>query len=300
MKVRQESTWLPAANGESVHLCRVTADTAGPSVLLLHGMVENGRVFYSESNRGFAPFLARRGFDCWVLDLRGRGGSRPHVNRLSGWGQTDSLLEDLPTAIAHIEAERGRPAELWVAHSWGGVMLASYLVRFPEQARSVRRAVFFGTKRRVLTRTLERRLKVDLMWKLAASAIVAACGFLPARSLGWGSDDESRRSWADCVTWIREASPWIDMVDGFDYQTAARTQCLPRTLWITGAADRSLGHPDDVRLFMRECNDPDGDALHLARCGGYPRDAGHIGMLTHPAADNEHFPDIADWMSNGI
>jgi pimeloyl-ACP methyl ester carboxylesterase len=34
-----------------------------------------------------------------------------------------------------------------MAHSWGGVIMASTLVRFPELAEQVASLVFFGTKR---------------------------------------------------------------------------------------------------------------------------------------------------------
>jgi hypothetical protein len=84
-------------------------------------------------------------------------------------------------------------------------------------------------------------------------------------------------------------------VDGYDYLAAAPAG-LPRTLWIAGAGDRCLGHPDDVRLFMRECGDPDGEWLLLARATGFSRDAGHIDMLTHPSADDEQFPMVVDWL----
>lgn len=264
---------------------------------MVHGAVENGRIFYSPSGRGLAPFLARHGFDCWVLDLRGRGDSRPHVDRDARWGQTEELIEDLPRAIAEIAERRGRPPELWIAHSWGGVLVASFFARFPNHAAHVHAAAFFGVKRRVCVRNLARRIQVDLVWKLAGRIVTGAVGYLPARRLGWGSDDESRGTWRDCVTWVREPSPWIDPSDGFDYAAAAATRPLPPTLWITGAADRCLGHRGDARLFMAECHQPDADELYLARSSGFSRDSGHIDMLTHPDADTEHFPMVAKWLT---
>jgi len=302
VRVHQESHFIPVVDGETVHVRRIGVaggSSCGPAVLMVHGMVENGRVFYSPSDRGFAPFLARRGYDCWVVDLRGRGSSRPHVHRGSSWGQTDELLEDLPVVVDRIVTTRGGPPELWVAHSWGGVLCASVFARFPELAAQVRGCAFFGTKRRVLVHNIERRIQVDLTWKLAARAVVAAVGYLPARRLRWGSDDESRRSWGDCVRWVRERGAWIDPIDGFDYLAASPTT-LPRTLWIAGAGDRCLGHPDDVRLFMRECGDPDGDWMLLARAAGFSRDAGHVDMLTHPSAVDEHFPLVAEWLGGRV
>jgi predicted alpha/beta hydrolase len=302
VRIHQESHFIPVAQGETVHARRIaTGDSSPdrPAVVMVHGMVENGRVFYSPTGKGLAPFLARRGLDCWVLDLRGRGLSRPQVHRGSSWGQTDELLEDLPSVVDHIATTRGVPPELWVAHSWGGVLCASYFARFPDRAATVRGCAMFGTKRRVLVRNLHRRLQIDLIWKLAARAVVAAVGYLPARTLGWGSDDESRRTWADCVAWVRERGAWVDPVDGFDYLAAA-PPTLPPTLWIAGAGDHCLGHAEDVRLFMRECGDPDGAWMLLARAAGFDRDAGHTDMLTHPKAVDEHFPLVADWLGRRL
>ena len=46
-------------------------------VLMIHGAVENGRIFYSNSGKGLAPFLCNSDSDVFVIDLPGRGESQP-------------------------------------------------------------------------------------------------------------------------------------------------------------------------------------------------------------------------------
>src|SRR5690606_33141901 len=114
---------------DRLHLKRWYARGASRPVLLLHGAVENGRIFYTDSGKGFAPFLASWGFDTYSADLRGRGGSGRPISRESGYGQTEAIRDELP-ALARAVSDRhgGMPVD-WVAHSWGGVLMLSALAR---------------------------------------------------------------------------------------------------------------------------------------------------------------------------
>lgn len=298
--VVQESHWVPVGvAGDELHLRRVVADPAspGPAVVAVHGAVENGRVFWTPTGKGLASFLARGGFDVWAADLRGRGSSRPHLGRGSGYGQTEAITEDLPAMVKAVTDATGAPPPLWLAHSWGGVLLNSFLVRFPEHRRAVRGVVHFGVKRRVLVRNAARRVAIDLVWKGACTVLAALFGYLPARRFGIGSDDETRRSHRDSVAWVRERSAWVDPADGFDYAEAARAADLPPMLYLAGAADRCLGHPDDVRRFMAESGSADAEFRLLATATGHRRDYGHIDMLTHPDAPHDHFREVAEWLN---
>jgi pimeloyl-ACP methyl ester carboxylesterase len=300
MDVHQESRWVPVgSSGDELHLRRVLADPErpGPAVIAIHGAVENGRVFWTRTGKGLASFLARRGFDVWVGDLRGRGLSRPPLGRGSLHGQTEAITEELPAMADAVAAERGSPAPLWITHSWGGVLVNSFLVRFPEHCRHTRGVVHFGTKRRVLVRSLARRYAVDGVWKIASTALAAIYGYLPARRYKIGSDNETRQSHRDSVAWVREGGAWVDPRDGFDYQTAAQGTELPPILYLAGAADRFLGHPSDVQLFIRESGEANAEYRLLSADNGNLHDYGHIDMLTHPDAPDDHFPSVADWLA---
>jgi pimeloyl-ACP methyl ester carboxylesterase len=50
-----------------------------PAVLLLHGAISNGLQFYSIKGQGLAPYLASKGMNIFVADLRGRGLSTPSI-----------------------------------------------------------------------------------------------------------------------------------------------------------------------------------------------------------------------------
>ena len=47
---------------------------------------------------------------------------------------------------------------------------------------------------------------------------------------------------------------------------------------------------------MHELGHHDGRMLVLGRDEGNLRDYSHTGMLTHPEAEQDHFPQLLDWM----
>lgn len=265
------------------------------AVLMLHGAIENGHIFHSRSGRGRAPYLARAGFEVGVLDLRGRGGSTPRIGRGSRHGQRESIVEEIPAAADWLAARRPAAAQHWVAHSWGGVLAAAALARVPRLRSRVASLTFFGAKRCVRVRNTTRRVYVDAVWLGLAPWVARLCGYLPARALRIGSDDETRSSHAESAAWVRPG-PWIDPVDGFDYGAALATGGLPPILAFAGAADRALGHPDDVRDFLAECGPGPQTFRLLAASEGHCRDYGHIDMLTAPEAAADHFPLLPEWM----
>ena len=292
----QRSHLLPAPDGARLHL-RQIGEGEGEPVLMLHGSVENGRVFYTPSGKGLGPFLARAGHVVYVADQRGRGESTPHVARGHDYGQTEAITQDIPAfAAAVVEHHPGRPQH-WIAHSWGGVLMLAALGRVPDLRPQVASLTFFGAKRCVRVTNLHKLLLIDLYWMRLARLAALAFGYLPSRRLGLGADDESRAFLAECCAWVRPG-PWIDPKDGFDYGAAllAATD-LPRAWYLAAANDPCLGHPDDVRDLMEEAGQADARFGLLGRATGHLHDYDHVTMLTHRDAQGDHFPAVAEWLA---
>ena len=74
MQHQQSSAWLHVADYQ-LHLRQLIPDKADCAypVLMLHGAIENSRIFYNEKGRGLGCFLADRGFDVTCADFAGRG-----------------------------------------------------------------------------------------------------------------------------------------------------------------------------------------------------------------------------------
>lgn len=294
LPIQGESIPVPLAGGDVLNLERFTGPVLGSPVLMLHGAIENGRIFYSESGKGLAPYLAQNGFDVYVADLRGRGKSRPPINRDSSFGQTEAITEDIPAFIETIRRIRGQIPQHWVAHSWGGVLFSSVLARFPEYLKTVSSLTYFGSKRTIRVWNFWRVLKVDLVWKWVCPLACSFFGYLPARLLRIGSDSETVRSYRQSADWVKNDA-WID-ADGFDYGTAIKKLSLPPTWYIAAANDHALGHPDDVRDFMESAGSQECRYTILSRSNGNLQDYDHINMLTHPDAVSDHFPQVLAWL----
>jgi len=264
---------------------------------MVHGAMSNGRVFHSDSGKGLAHFLARAGYDVFVLDLRGRGDSTPRIGPRSLHGQTESIRDDLPAAHAAIREQCGDVPVHWIAHSWGGVLMHSCLLRYPQLIPQVKNCVYFASKRSIHVRNLTKFIQVDLFWNRLARLIIRAVGYLPARALRLGPDNESEKSHRQCVRWA-QVSPWVDSDDGFDYGAAADGEVsLPPTLYLSAALDPCLGHREDVRRFRDESGRHRSRLHLLARETGYLHDYDHASVLTHPDAVTDHFPLVVQWMS---
>ena len=294
MPVREQSIAVPLASGDVLNLQRFAGSEPGPPVLMLHGAIENGRIFYSGSGKGLAPFLARNGFDVYVADLRGRGKSTPPISRNSGFGQTEAITEDIPAFIEAIRRIRGNTPQHWVAHSWGGVLFSSVMARFPEYVNTVSSLIYFGSKRTIRVWNFWRVLKVDLVWKWVCPLACSLFGYLPARLLRIGSDSETVRSYQQSADWVKNDA-WID-ADGFDYGAAIKKVSLPPIWYLAAANDHTLGHPDDVRAFMESTGRQECRYTILSRSNGNLHDYDHINMLTHPDAVNDHFPQVLAWL----
>ncbi|HDZ57113.1 MAG TPA: alpha/beta fold hydrolase [Pseudomonas xinjiangensis] len=293
------SQQLPVQDDLSLHVRRFRAEAGGPAVLMVHGLVEDGRIFYSHSGKGLAPYLAEAGYDVFVVDLRGHGESVPALMPGMQVTQHQIITEDLPALFALMEQEHPGERFYGFSHSWGGVLLACALIRHPEWIERVAGLVHFGCKRVIHQRSLRKRIMIDLLWNRAAPLVGRAKGLIPARSLGIGSMDISCALHRDNVVWMG-SSEWRDLEDGFDYALALDALAWPAGMYLAGGNDPYLGHFEDVKAFAQELGEHDAQMVLLKKGTGCSRNYGHIDLLTHPQAVVDHFPMVLSWLEQHV
>lgn len=297
MAITQQSVFITLADQQTLHLRRISSDKPNGAVaFFMHGAVENGKIFYTHSNKGLAPFLAEQGFVCYVADLRGRGESKPVIDKHARYGQTEAILEDIPAFIDKIEQLEGKKPDYWLAHSWGGVLMNSAFARFPNYINDVKACAYFGTKRSLFNNHPKKLLQANFIWYFMAPLMTKKHGYLPAKRLKWGSDDETQKSHWQSMQWAKK-TPWIDSDDNFDYAKAVAQLTLPPTLHIAGAKDKALAQPIDIQKFMEESGPGVQKMQIYGRRYGHKIDYDHINMLTHPHARNEQFKDVLNWFA---
>jgi predicted alpha/beta hydrolase len=293
--IKQDSLHTQLYDNQTLHLRHIYQENAkGPSVFFLHGAVENGKIFYSEKNKGLAPFLASHGFHCFVGDLRGRGESLPSISANSEYGQSESILEDLPTMLNFIEQYHGEFPKYWVAHSWGGVLMNSYFARCPDAIKKVASCVYFGSKRSLYNHHFSKYFQANLLWFGLAYIFTKKYGYLPAKALKWGSDNETKKSHRQSAQWAKKA-PWVDSDDGFDYAKKLVDVVLPPILHVAGVNDKALAQPKDIQKFIDESGCGLQKLTIYGRQYGHKHDYDHIDMLTHKYARDDQFKDLLSW-----
>lgn len=277
--------------GTSV-LHRLTKDGNNKAILLVHGYFEDGKIFYSNSGKGFAPFLVKHGYDVYVCDLLGKGESSPKVNKDLHHSQFEIITRDIPAYINKAKAVSGQDEINLGGHSWGGVVVLAYMARSKDQ--SIKSIVTFGSKRRIARKNLRKLISINIGWTWYGNRLVEKHGFLPAKQMKMGNTDEPKIYYQQADVWVRQ-KVWIDPEDGFDYHNNFEFE-MPPILFITGKGDKILGHPKDVKLLADETGAKVVTYKVIGKTTGHLHDYDHINLLTHKDAPKDHFNFVLDFL----
>ena len=292
--LNSESHFIEVSGSNKIHIKQWSGGTTGEPVLMIHGSIENGRIFYSEKGKGFAPFLAEQGYNVFVADLRGRGKSTPAISRESDFGNHEMINEDIPKMVEWIQGKTGTK-NLWVVgHSWGGNLLMGWLARYPEAA-NVLGMINFGTRRAITIWNWERFYKLSLAWGIFGKWKVKSDGFLDAKRYNLGADNETLKTYHETNTWLLNLE-MKDPCDGFDYLAAMGEVDFPPVLSITGGGDKTLGNPTDCERTARDSLSKDLTFKIIGKKTGHKHNYDHINLLTHKDAGQDHFQLIIEWM----
>ena len=312
-QVISESVMVTLPTGDQLHMkrLRVASDSSyATPVFMLHGVVEDGRIFYSPRGGGLAYFLAQQGFDVFVVDLRGKGSSWPSLNRGKSsksrgeetepsnetYGAYEVVTQDLPALINEMRMLTGGLPWIWVTHGWGGVLATAHLARYPERATGILGVVHFASRRTVKVNSFRKRVLLDWWWNRWGQWLVRYKGYLPARFWGYGVSDEAAGIHQDMITWSNQ-DEWVDQNDGFDYRSAVLLMSeKPASLYFASVTDSGFADKDDIRDFMKHHGEHDGRLVLLGKALGNRRDYNAVEMLVHEDAQEDHFPLMLNWM----
>lgn len=264
---------VSAADGVPLALHRLRADRDGrPAILLIHGAFSGHVVFL---RGGLAEYLAGRGFDVWLGDLRHHGASArepaPHRWRFEDW-----ILLDAPALIAGVRREAGTVPIGWVGHSSGGIVGLCAAARGPAQLEALAALGSPGPERMAAPR-----------WAMAALTIgiCRTLGRFPARALRFGSEDEAAGILGQWMEWNVRGG-WVG-ADGFDYYAALRDVTTP-FVGMAGAADRMFAPPEACRQVVMQV----GGGVRPGTLSVYPH-LSHKGLLLDRRARDHCWPELA-------
>ncbi len=291
-------------------------------VLLCHGITGN-RLNWDLSERLSLPrFLAARGFDVFLLELRGSGAAgRPGLLGGPAYDYTldDYARTDVPAAIARVRARTGATQVQWVGHSMGGIVMYLYLEL--SGGGAVRSLVAVGSPPYVLvqSRTLADAIELypvlDFFFDALPVGAVSELGApfawpsrLPAQHIVWNDanlDPAASRSLAANGTHAistRVVAQMADATDGhlrsadgqIDYTEGLASITTP-ILFVAGALDH-LAPPAALYEGYRRVASTDKRIEVLSRANGYRADYGHVDLALGEASPDEVYPLVAAWL----
>ena len=183
----------------------------------------------------FAEAAARAGWDCFTLDFRGHGRSRPPSPRRPGWGFDVYVDQDLPAAVRAVCEASGREDFCYIGHSLGG--LAGVAAFGTGSAPPPRRKVLVSASPWTNGGWRKRAIATLLV------ALSRPFGYLPARPFGLGAD-EPHGYLADLRRWV-QTGEWRS-ARGMDYLAATASLEIPvlalhgRTDWMVRAPEAQI------------------------------------------------------------
>ncbi len=104
------------------------ANPGGIPVILLHGFASNYNT-WDVPGKSLGKFLADRGYDTWLFNLRGHGEWEYQSGPNTGPGNWDFdtfAVYDIPAMIQKVYKTTGKKL-FWIGHSMGGMLIYAYL-----------------------------------------------------------------------------------------------------------------------------------------------------------------------------
>jgi pimeloyl-ACP methyl ester carboxylesterase len=310
------------ADGWRIGVLRYRPDgpSAHPPVLLVHGIAANRYNLDLTDETSLAKHLQARGFDVWIVELRGRGFSlRPKL--FSGlrydWSFDDYAEKDLPCAADIVRRATGATQLHLVGFSTGALACYAWLSD-PHRAVDVASMVSIGGaasfKRlgKVISGRLIRSVRfLRHRWLLRVLAPVSGYVHLFPVQLVHNPENVDgglqRRIMVNMIAnfsrnELLQYSDWIlrDVFRSIDQRRDFRAELgrirVP-TLFLAGPRD-ALSPPDAVKDTHDAVGASDKQFVLFSRAQGYKVNYGHFDLVVGRQAKDEVFPVISNWLES--
>jgi pimeloyl-ACP methyl ester carboxylesterase len=288
-----------------------------PPVLLCHGIAANRMSMdFGLERWSLAAHLARAGFDCFALDLRGHGASRPaRAGAPRGWTFDDYIRLDVPAALDAVRKATGSDRVLWVGHSQGGLIGMAACALYPDRLAGVvalGSPAFFSGQDPLKLFARFGFLLTGRLNRFVARCLAPWSGYWhpPVSQIAINGRNVTRpvlrRILANVVENISpgvlvQFGRWI-ATDSFaaldgtvDYREALAC-CRQPALFVAASADL-IAPPAMVERAAAVWGGP-AEVAHFGLASSACCDYGHSDLLFGRSAPEEVFPRIASWLES--
>ncbi len=296
-----------------------------PPAILVSGYACNRYFMDFDDHYSLARFLARRGIDAWVLELRGHGHSEVAVGRRRGWTFDDLVRFDVPAAVTHVLSHAGGRRLVWIGHSMGGMIayaalgvnpavqdaLAGFVtiaspMGFPAVTSQTMRSLGEMFLALPLPERLPQRGVLVALWSvLRWSPSAAQVGMNPANIDLYVFGHALRRFMSNVPrSKLRQLAQWsltgeFRSCDGTVDYRANLSRITTPGLIIAGAADQ-LASPDMVRFAYDRISSTQKRYREFGVRSGDSADYGHVDLIFGRRAPDEVFPVISEWIEHEL
>jgi pimeloyl-ACP methyl ester carboxylesterase len=298
---------------------RPETPTARWPLLLVHGIAANRYNLDLTDETSLAKHLRDRGFDVWLVELRGRGFSR-RPRLFSGlhydWSFDDYAERDLPCAAELVLRGSGADRLHLVGFSTGALASYAWLTDPHRRTKvaslvSVAGATSFKRLGKRLSGRIIRGIRF-LRHRWIFRVLASVSGYVHPTPLQITHNPENldgatlRRAMVNLIAnfsrnELLQYSEWIQR-DVFtaidkrrDYRSELSRITLP-ALFLAGARD-VLAPPDAVKDTFDAVGSTDKQFALLSRAQGKNMNYGHFDLVIGKKAPDEVFPLIAEWLS---
>ena len=289
-------------------------------VLLCHGLAANrfNMDFFDDGTgsdrRSFARYLARAGFDTWILETRGHGYAS--VPRGAHYDADDEVSQDVPAAMEAVLDQTGAERLIWVGHSWGGLLQVLFQARGHRLVDRVAGVVVLGSPGtlsvqnnlqwvrsagRVLVRMLRYGIPLRAIAHLSMPVVPILAWLVrtvrPRQALM--ETPFLLRLFASLAediprSWLEKSLAWAE-TGGFPEEGRFGQIRVPMLL-IAGSNDM-IAPPAAVKYLADRVGSGDVTFRTMGRADGCTVDYGHGGLLVSREAPDEVYPVVRAWLA---
>jgi pimeloyl-ACP methyl ester carboxylesterase len=284
-----------------------------------HGLAGSRLIFDPHPDYSLARSLASRGFDTWLVDLRGRNDSWPPGREESPrlqWTFDDFVFRDIPAAVEKICEETGTDGAFWLGTEMSG--LALYAAVLSETVPQLRGGITMGSP--VITppsgevpgvttaypKPDEGRYRFSIVREIgpqlaASRSDVLETSFRPsdthwlvtARYFAHGVPDEASSLLDQFQDWMD--SQTMRSVDGSVLWSNRLGEFTLPVLVMAGAADRQRP-PEAARETFERLGSTDKQWVLAGTEMGFPIDVGHDDLVAGLCSPRLVYPPLAAWL----
>lgn len=309
-------------DGWKIALHRYPRKSNRKPALLVHGLASNRHnLDFPIEDLSLARYLWRKGWDTWVIELRGAGkSSKPSgFQWLKGWKVDHYILHDLPAAIRLIQEKSGHKKLHWVGHSLGGLLIPPFINKHSDEvikSAAVAASPFSGLPEKffkwtVLTESIMRVLPYvpNRMFAkvLSLSPEIMLRGPFPSLFVRNNLEEKTLRLGAKIafddvpVSLMKQFHKWMrskkfkSEEGDIRYDIDFKRMKIP-FLMIAGSHDPFTPKNTQEEIYRRIGTSKKRFVV-LGKEFGHTADYSHWDLILGRHASQEVFPLIADWLS---